>query len=336
MKIREKKIFRYINIVHALAIIPVILFLLPIGRLMAKDPCALFIFISYVVLIYYINHRFNIPALIIKRRFWYATAILLVTVFVTYLFDQFSVKEAPPEIVESFPNLLENLRSRTIWSLYIINMSFGLMTGLVTELYRQILHGQAIESEKNKAEIALYKSQINPHFMFNTLNTLYGLFISKSGNAEDMFIKFTNILKYMYLNAEQDQITFEEEINYIQEYIDLQSLRLGRHTKVDVHYEIDDNSAMIAPMILITFVENAFKYGISSTTNSLISISIELKDGMLRFNSTNGIYNRSKQIASGIGIENCRKRLELLYPSKYTLLCEPNEQMFNVTLTIQL
>ena len=127
-----------------------------------------------------------------------------------------------------------------------------------------------------------------------------------------------------------------DEINYIQEYIDLQSLRLGRHTKVDVHYQIDDNSAMIAPMILITFVENAFKYGISSTTNSLISISIELKGGVLQFNSTNGIYNRSKQTASGIGIENCRKRMELLYPERYTLLCEPNEQMFNVTLTLQL
>ena len=172
--------------------------------------------------------------------------------------------------------------------------------------------------------------------MFNTLNTLYGLFISKSGNAEDMFIKFTNILKYMYLNAERDKIAFHEEISYIQEYIDLQSLRLGHHTKVDVAYNIDDNSAIIAPMILITFVENAFKYGISSTTNSIISISIELKEGLLTFNSSNGIYNKHKQIVSGVGLENCRKRLDLLYSKRYTLLCEAHDQVFNVTLTIQL
>lgn len=335
MKNNEKKILLYINIAYVLAIVPVIMFLLPIERFIEKDPHLALIFVLYIALIYYINRRFNIPALILKRRFVYATVILLTTVVLTYLFDVFSFKPLP-ERYESFPKLIENLRSRTIWSLYIINMSFGLMTGLVVELYRQIIHRQSIESEKKKAEIALYKSQINPHFMFNTLNTLYGLFISKSGNAEDMFIKFTNILKYMYLNAERDKITFHEEMSYIQEYIDLQSLRLGRHTKVDLHYQIDDNKAMIAPMILITFVENAFKYGISSTTNSLISISIELKAGVLRFNSSNGIYNRNKQIASGIGIENCRKRLELLYPKRYSLLCEPNEQMFNVTLTIQL
>ena len=140
----------------------------------------------------------------------------------------------------------------------------------------------------------------------------------------------------MYLNAEEDKIPFLEEINYIQEYIELQSLRLGRHTSVDFKHEIDDNNVMVAPMILITFVENAFKYGISSTMNSLISISIELKDSKLVFKSSNGIYNKNKQIVSGIGIENCRKRLDLLYPDKYSLLCETTEQIFNVTLIIQL
>jgi sensor histidine kinase YesM len=336
MKNNEKRILLYINTAYVLAIIPVVLLLLPIERLLEEKPASLLVFMLYIGLIYYMNRRFNIPALILKRRFMYAAVVLCSTVGITYLFDRFSINEPLDNKYESFPKLLEAMRSRTIWSLYIINMSFGLMTGLVVELYRQIIHRQSVESEKNKAEIALYKSQINPHFMFNTLNTLYGLFISQSGNAEDMFVKFTNILKYMYLNAARETIRFDEEISYIQEYIDLQSLRLGRHTKVELQCQIDDDKAVIAPMILITFVENCFKYGISSTTHSLISISIELQAGVLRFNSTNGIYNRNKQIASGIGIENCRKRLELLYPRRYSLLCEPSEQMFNVTLTIQL
>ena len=172
--------------------------------------------------------------------------------------------------------------------------------------------------------------------MFNTLNTLYGLFISKSDDTEEVFIKFANILKYMYLNAEQEKIAMQEEQNYIQEYIDLQSLRLGRHTSIDYKCEIDDDTVMIAPMILITFVENAFKYGISSTLKSVILISIEVKTNRLVFKSENGIHNKSKHIVSGIGITNCRKRLDLLYTDKYTLICEPREQDFNVTLTIEL
>ena len=316
--------------------IPVILFLLPVDRLIEKHPSSILVFMLYTALIYMVNLKFNITALIVKRKFVSAIAIFLATIAITYIFDMFSLKDATIDKFDSLQNLLKIIRTKTIWSLYIINMCFGLMTGLISELYRQITHRQAIESEKNKAEIALYKSQINPHFMFNTLNTLYGLFISKSDNAEEVFIKFTNILKYMYLNAEEDKIPFLEEINYIQEYIELQSLRLGRHTSVDFKHEIDDNNVMVAPMILITFVENAFKYGISSTMNSLISISIELKDSKLVFKSSNGIYNKNKQIVSGIGIENCRKRLDLLYPDKYSLLCETTEQIFNVTLIIQL
>ncbi len=336
MNIKEKKILRYINVAYALSMVPVIIFLLPIDKLIEKSPSVIFLFVSYITLICYINLRFNITALIIKRKFLYAGSILLLTFAITGFFDVFLMKEPHLDKLDSFPKLLENLRSRTIWSFYIINMSFGLMTGLIGELYRQILHRQAVESEKNKAEIALYKAQINPHFMFNTLNTLYGLFISKSDQAEEVFIKFTNILKYMYINAEQDKISFNEELNYIKEYIELQSLRLGRHTTVDFKCESDDDAVMVAPMILITFVENAFKYGISSTSESVIDISIHLENNKLTFVSTNLVHNKAINSNSGIGIINCRKRLDLLYPQKYSLDCELIDQTFNVKLIIQL
>lgn len=105
----------------------------------------------------------------------------------------------------------------------------------------------------------LYKAQINPHFLFNTLNTLYGLMISGSEKAEPAFVKFTELLRYMYSNSTQDKTSVDEEINYISEYIDLQLLRLNEHTNVCFTHQEDDTTLEIAPMILITFIENVFK-----------------------------------------------------------------------------
>mgnify|MGYP000603399381 CR=1 FL=1 len=97
--------------------------------------------------------------------------------------------------------------------------------------FRQILSKQEIEAEKNKAELALYKAQINPHFLFNTLNALYGLVLTKSDKTESAFIKFSNILKYMYAQTTSDLISISNEVEYIRQYVDLQSLRLNKHTK---------------------------------------------------------------------------------------------------------
>ena len=118
-----------------------------------------------------------------------------------------------------------------------------------------------IEAEKNRAELALYKAQINPHFLFNTLNALYGLVLTKSDKTESAFIKFSNILKYMYAQTTMETISINNEVEYIRQYVDLQSLRLNKHTQVVFETQIDDEHAKIPPMILITFVENTFKYG---------------------------------------------------------------------------
>lgn len=171
--------------------------------------------------------------------------------------------------------------------------------------------------------------------MFNTLNTLYGLYITKSEKTGGVFIKFTDMIKYMYTNAERETIAIAEEIEYLHEYIELQTLRLGAQTTVNFTCDIDNDTLLIPPMILITFVENAFKYGVSSTAVSNIDIKVEVARGYLLFSTQNEVFPRQEK-STGIGIANCRKRLELLYPNRYTLTCTEEGKQFTTYLKIAL
>ena len=225
------------------------------------------------------------------------------------------------------------MRAQTVWFFFLVVTGFSLSIELIFELFRQILSKQEIEAEKNKAELALYKAQI---FLFNTLNALYGLVLTKSDKTESDFIKFSNILKYMYAQTTSDLISISNEVEYIRQYVDLQSLRLNKHTQVVFETQIDDEHAKIPPMILITFVENSFKYGVSSDTDCTIFIRIIVKEGQLIFETENMIMKENHQNPHAIGIDNCRKRLELLYPNRFVLLTKEENGYFKTYLNIQL
>ena len=178
--------------------------------------------------------------------------------------------------------------------------------------------------------------QNNPHFLFNTLNALYGLVLTKSDKTESAFIKFSNILKYMYAQTTMETISINNEVEYIRQYVDLQSLRLNKHTQVVFETQIDDEHAKIPPMILITFVENTFKYGVSSDVDCLILIRITVKKGELLFETENTVMKENHANPHAIGIENCRKRLELLYLNRFTLIMKEENRQFKIRLSIQL
>ena len=228
------------------------------------------------------------------------------------------------------------MRTQTVWFFFLIVTGFSLAIELTFELFRQILSKQEIEAEKNKAELALYKAQINPHFLFNTLNALYGLVLTKSDKTESAFIQFSNILKYMYAQTTSETIPVCNEIDYIRQYVDLQALRLNNHTYISFETQTDDDQAPIPPMILITFVENAFKYGTSSDIDCTVLIRIIVKNGQLLFETENTVMKEKKEKTPAIGIENCRKRLELLYPGRFNLTTVQENRQYKIRLTIRL
>lgn len=229
-----------------------------------------------------------------------------------------------------------HMRTQTIWFFFLMVTGFSLAIELTFELFRQILMKQEIAAEKDKAELGLYKAQINPHFLFNTLNTLYVLVLTGSDKAEQAFVKFSDILHYMYQQANTETIPIEKEIEYIRQYTYLQELRLNRHTKVELTAEADNGLQPVPPMILITLIENAFKYGTSAETDCRIGISIRLKDGCLAFSTTNRIMRKGDPGRKGIGMANCRRRLEMLYPGRFELEARPEGDTYITKLKIML
>lgn len=331
---KQTKISLYTDLIFCLVILPVIIALVPVDKWIVHQTTFMITLIVYTYVLYFTHRKANIPSMFIQKKYAKAMTIIAVTILVTWLLSNFPI-EGPRHSYMSY-SAKRHLRSQTVWFFFLTITGFTLAIELVFELFKQILQKHEIETEKNKAEIALYKSQINPHFLFNTLNALYALVISQSEYTESAFIKFSNILKYMYSQANNETIDINSEITYIKQYVDLQKLRLNHHTHIDLKCDIDDSTLQIPPMILITFIENAFKYGTSSDEDCEIIINITVRDGILHFETRNRVMKERKEDTTAIGIENCRKRLELLYPNRFKLTISHKNGLYTTQLTIHI
>lgn len=333
---KSAKISIYIDLLFCLVLLPAIIMMVPVDKWYVHNIWFLVTFISYLYLLYFIYRKSNIPSLIMRRRYFTVLLIVLLMILITTLVGDFPQSDSINRNSVLDIDTRQRIRRQTVWFFFLIVSGFSLTIELTIELFRQIISRQEIEAEKNKAELALYKAQINPHFLFNTLNALYGLVITKSDKAESAFMKFSNILKYMYAHTTSLTIPVSSEIDYIRQYVDLQSLRLNHHTHVEFDVHADEHDVQIPPMILITFVENAFKYGTSSDEDCTISIRIAVKDGTLHFETENDVMKTPPKDEPAIGIENCRKRMELLYPDRFTLGISEHDRKFRTSLTIRL
>ena len=330
------RISTYIDLIFCLVILPLLIMLVPVEKWIIHHTYFMLTLIVYIYLLYFTYRKANIPGLVMQRKFELVAILFTALLLITWGISQIPI---PKDDFINSPRdwgIRQHIRTLSVWFFFLVVTGFSLTIEVTVELFRQILSKQEIEAEKNKAELALYKAQINPHFLFNTLNALYGLVLTKSDKTESAFIQFSNILKYMYTQTPLDTIPICNEIDYIRQYVDLQSLRLNKHTHIEFHTETDDEQAQIPPMILITFVENAFKYGTSSDIDCTIYIKIVVKSGVLIFETENSIMKEKKESTPAIGIENCRKRLELLYPDRFTLITAQEGNQFKTKLTIQL
>lgn len=329
----QKRITIYIDLLFCVVILPLVILLLPVDKWISRHPLFATTLVTYLYVLYYAIRRIHIPALLIARRFTPIVCFVAILMGVTWLLSHFPL-ESPSRYLPLESRIQQRIQA--VWLLTLVVVGFGLSIETMLELFHQILLRKNMEAEKHKAELALYKTQINPHFLFNTLNSIYGLIISKSDQTENVFAKFTSILQYMYKHTTDETISINEEISYISSYIDLQRLRLNHHTKVTWESHIDDETVQIPPMILITFVENAFKFGTSPNHDCEIAIRVSLNNGLLRYESENDIMRSGDDEQTHVGIENCRLRLELLYPQRFTLNTVEETGKYKVKITIQL
>jgi two-component system, LytTR family, sensor kinase len=195
---------------------------------------------------------------------------------------------------------------------------------------------KALENANLNAEVNFLKSQINPHFLFNTLNGIYSQAHNKSEHTEYSILKLSDLLRYVLYDSGENKVDLVKDIRYLTNYIELQELRLSK--KVKINYEVtgEPEGKQIAPLLLITFVENAFKHGISYTNPSTININIEVFEKILTLVVSNPITETNSFVGNGLGLKNVRRRLDLIYPGKYLLDIVHNDHLHIVNLKINL
>ena len=341
MKSIENKTSLILDLFFCVVLLPILIILGPFHHWFSQWPMFFFISCAYMYGCYFILMRLNVPKLLIDKKYYKIAASIVSLVLANYILSQYPLPDMEfiTPTMSKYQTQVRNYSvSITIWLMFSLVMGYSLTISFVKELYDQLLLNKKIEAQRNKAELAVFKAQISPHFMFNTLNSLYSLVIGTSEKAEVAFIKFTELLKYTYITIEKELVALKDEIDYIQNYIDLQTIRLNKHTTVDWQYDVEDVDVKVPPMLMLTFVENAFKYGASTSRDCVVSIHLTVKNSVLDFQTSNSIMKHADEFRMDVpvGIENCKARLATLYPGRHVLKTVEDYGIFNVSLNIQL
>lgn len=195
-----------------------------------------------------------------------------------------------------------------------------------------------LENEKIASELKALRAQVNPHFLFNSLNTIYSEALKKSDKAPKLILKVSDMLRYVVDKMEQDLVSLKEEIEYLQNFVELHKERLNDPSKVKFLTDGDFSSLNIAPLLLLNFVENAFKHADLTDEDAFISIQVSTKETKLTLKCINSFFEDPslKTNSSGSGIENAKRRLELAYPDRHSLHIKKRENTYHLELKLEL
>jgi len=238
------------------------------------------------------------------------------------------------------PKTPYDLRSTAGW-----NILPFLFIMLVSTTYKTIydrIKADAIAEEKQKenlkTELSFLRSQISPHFLFNVLNNIVALVRLKSDQLEPTVLKLSSLMQYMLYETDEDKVLLEDEVQYLQSYIDLHQQRFGSKVKIVASLDVNGSTHLIEPMLLIPFVENAFKHGVGLIDKPEINIELHTKEDVLYFFVQNkyDAANIAKDKTSGIGLTNVKRRLELLHGKEHSLTVNKDEKFYSVSLQIKL
>lgn len=277
----------------------------------------------------------NVKKLVIQLSIALVIATIAYRIGRYYFFPQ-------ARINNNFWQTLGHIPSFFVAPFYFISIpALGYIIFIFSKLHTNELQKREAEKQRMIAEVNLLKSQIQPHFLFNTLNNLYGLALSSSSNTADSIMRLSKIMEYMLYNSEKEQVALGLEIQYIHDYIELEKLRYG--SRLQVSWDIDDklNEIFISPLLLSPFIENAFKHGSGKEEGETwISVSLQREGSAIVYMVVNSVPSASKANAtssngSGYGLQNLQKRLNLAYPGKYKLEQTPGESSYMSVLKLE-
>jgi two-component system LytT family sensor kinase len=297
--------------------------------------------IPKLIFVYYVLY-YNLPKLLNSKRerIKYITQLLLALILTTCLYRAISVFFQGPVIYKGSVDFGPYWSGKRFLQM-LMDIGFASGAAIVIKQFRLQLAGK--EKEKNlirdklETELKFLRNQTNPHFLFNTLNNIYALARKKSDETADVVMKLSKLLRFMLYETKNEQIKISDEIKILDDYIELEKLRYNDRLTISFIREIDNENEQIAPLLLIPFVENAFKHGASeSRFESFINMEMTLQNGILEFNIENSKEQNGKKLNDeNIGLTNVRRQLELLYKEyKVSIICEA--AVFKVFLKVNL
>lgn len=296
------------------------------------------ILLSYFVVLvlipkYLITRKYGLFLLYSFYTFVVSFALIVVSIFYGLIFSSY-LKEANNSVLTKSLPLI-------VLGVYFV-VIVATMIGLLYYSYKSNLRNEDLKNkflqtqlQLKDQELRFLKMQIHPHFLFNSLNVIYGYALQKKDQTPDMILKLSKLLDYILYQVDKPNVLLVDELDHINDYIELEKVRFQDTLKVDFKKKNINDSISIAPMILIPFVENSFKHGNITKGELKVSIQVEMNNNLLSFEIDN-TSKASKEASTGIGLENIKKRLELLYPDRYKLIIQNQENIFKVKLDIHL
>lgn len=291
----------------------------------------------------------QVPKLLYKKKYLaflgsfvlgiYGTAVLARFLKIYVYETVLGSTQAKDPIMDILTNIPALLGQYVVW-IYLFAI-FTLLVKLIKEHFEEKEEIESLGKDKAEAELGFLKAQLHPHFLFNTLNNLYTLTLYKSDEAPEIVRKLAEMLDYSLYQGNAKEILLSKEIELIQNYIDLELLRYGDRLDLSFNHEIDDPKATIAPLVLLSMVENAFKHGASGDHGRpKIQIDLTVKNDQLAFK----VFNTKPKVAQldetnfkkGIGSNNVKRQLELIYPDEHQLKTNEQSETYEVTLDINL
>lgn len=309
-----------------------------------------FLQLFLIITLFYINHYSWVPKFLLKERVWTFVVLNVIAIFlVAFAVQRFEImihiREHMDKAFKAAKETGAFVRREEFVDFFTLIIA-AMMAGLSTSI-SAVQHWQRnnelrldLEKEKMNSELSYLKAQINPHFFFNTLNNIYALTVIDVNASRESIHKLSRMMRYVLYETQNNAVMLSQEISFIADYIELMKLRLT--DKVVIVFDTKEvvGDTVIAPMIFLPFIENAFKHGISATQPSHIYITLSFHDNLVNLNLRNTFFSekakgKDETPGSGIGLVNTQRRLDLLYPGHYTLaISQQPEEEFIVDLTI--
>jgi sensor histidine kinase YesM len=294
--------------------------------------------LGFVLVIAYLNYFLFLPRFLAHKNIWrylveFAVPFVILVMSRVYLWRYLLADSPRIEYLNSTTYVVQVAATMLFIVIFVGMLRFAV------DWFELEAKKKEMENEKLTAELNFLKAQINPHFLFNTLNNLYYLAYSKSENTTEVIAKLSQMMRYMIYDSNHPKVLLSKEIEYMQSYISLERMRLNNQIPIQFDVKGNIENVWITPLIFITFLENAFKHGVSSNNpNAWVNISIELEGKECVYvvkNSKPSIKNETGE-KSGIGLKNVQRRLALSYPGKYELKIEDTPEVHEVRLNLML